>query len=320
MKKVIIDGKLAENIQKDFLLGMTYKQIMGKYHISQRSIKKALDQANLSKRKSFTNEEKESILNELVSGKPLSQIEKEYKITYQSLYQYAKEKNLDYKTNKGRKNHFNLDFFSKIDNEEKAYWFGFLYADGSIVKSSSSDSFPNRLQVNISYTDREVLVDLLTSIDSDNIKIVDYTPKGTFSKNQMSRISLNSKKMCEDMVSNGYRLLKEQSNAHVFSCIPVELHRHFIRGVFDGDGSIIEPKTFSIIGQLPFIKAIQEIIIQNCNMNETKLLLYKDRGNGELVTMKYGGSQIQRIYHFLYEDSHYFLKRKHNKFKETLNN
>ena len=30
------------------------------------------------------------------------------------------------------KYYYNKDFFEKIDTEEKAYWLGFLYADGCI--------------------------------------------------------------------------------------------------------------------------------------------------------------------------------------------
>lgn len=33
-----------------------------------------------------------------------------------------------------RKYTFNFNFFEKIDNELKAYWLGFLYADGCIHK------------------------------------------------------------------------------------------------------------------------------------------------------------------------------------------
>ena len=32
-----------------------------------------------------------------------------------------------------RKYFFNFDFFEKIDNELKAYWLGFIYADGCIL-------------------------------------------------------------------------------------------------------------------------------------------------------------------------------------------
>lgn len=318
MRKIVLSEELAENIQKDFIEDLTYKEIMAKYSISQRVVKKALNKVGLSKRKSFTNEEKEKMLSEMVSGTPYSVIQEKYGITYQSLRQYARINNLPYKTGKGRKNHFDIDYFSSINTSEKAYWFGFLYADAAIVRSNSYDKSPNRVQVNLSSKDRQILVDFLESLQSKNIQIEDYIPKRTYSENPMSRIILNSKKMCDDMIANGYRMLKEEANGDVFNHVPSHLYSHFIRGIFDGDGSITTGKHFSIIGQLPFIEAIQKIMMENCQLNETALVAYTDKGNGELVTLNYGGKQIEKIYDFLYQDATQFLKRKHTRFEELL--
>ena len=39
----------------------------------------------------------------------------------------------------------NDDYFSVIDNEHKAYWLGFLYADGSLSKTAPRCSGHNRI-------------------------------------------------------------------------------------------------------------------------------------------------------------------------------
>ena len=318
MKKVSLDNKTIKEICNDFLLGLSYKQLMGKYSVSQRTVGTILKENGLSKRKTFTNEEKESMLEEMKSGISYKEIQGKYGITYQSLYQYAKNNELKCSTGKGRKNHFDTDYFECIDTPEKAYWFGFLYADGAITKSNTADKSPNRLQVNLSSRDRRIIEDFLITLKSEKTKIEDYTPKGTYSNASMSRVSLNSKKMCDDMIRNGFRLLKEQTNGNVFDCIENRLHCHFIRGVFDGDGSVSAPYHFSIVGQSPFLDAVQKILIENCRLNKTALIFYQERGNGELASLQYGGTQIERIYNFLYEDATQFLERKNTKFKELL--
>ena len=319
LKKISIEDKKTKEICKDFLSGLSYKQLMEKHSVSQRTIGKTLKENGLSKRKAFTNKEKESMLEEMASGSSYKEIQEKYGITYQSLYQYAKNNELKCSTGKGRKNHFDTDYFERIDTPEKAYWFGFLYADGAIVKSNATDKSPNRLQINLSSRDRKIIENFLTALKSERTKIEDYIPKGTYSDASMSRVSLNSKKMCDDMIQNGFRLLKEQTNGNVFGFMENHLHRHFIRGVFDGDGSLGAPYHFSIVGQIPFLEAIQKILIESCGLNKTALILYQERGNGELANLQYGGRQIEKIYNFLYEDATQFLERKNTKFKELLN-
>lgn len=49
-----------------------------------------------------------------------------------------------------RKYKVNEDYFKLIDTEEKAYWLGFLYADGCVTQATK---YSKRLQVNLSIKD-----------------------------------------------------------------------------------------------------------------------------------------------------------------------
>lgn len=53
---------------------------------------------------------------------------------------------------------YNKDFFKNIDSANKAYWLGFIYADGNI-----SD---NSLNIEIDYADRDLLQRFVDDIDS----------------------------------------------------------------------------------------------------------------------------------------------------------
>ena len=53
---------------------------------------------------------------------------------------------------------FNKDYFEEIDTEEKAYWLGFIYADGSINPSK------NGLEISLKYSDKTHLQKFKKSI------------------------------------------------------------------------------------------------------------------------------------------------------------
>lgn len=82
----------------------------------------------------------------------MRQIEREYGVTRQSVAIFLEKEKI--KTTKG--NHFrkythDYNFFKNIDTEEKAYWLGFMFADGYIVNKSKTygeDAFGITLHAN----------------------------------------------------------------------------------------------------------------------------------------------------------------------------
>lgn len=64
----------------------------------------------------------------------MRQIEKEFGVTRTTVSKFLENKGI--KTTKGnhyRKYFHQEDFFENIDTEEKAYWLGFMFADGYIT-------------------------------------------------------------------------------------------------------------------------------------------------------------------------------------------
>lgn len=119
-----------------------------------------------------------------------------------------------------------------------------------------------------------------------------------------------------------YGVIPNKSKYTYFPNIPEEFHSHFIRGVFDGDGCICISKKpfkikFSITGNILLIEKIQEILMQKCNLNKTKL--YNDKKHPpEIVTMQNTiARNFHLMYNYLYKDcENLFLIRKKEKFEK----
>ena len=131
-----------------------------------------------------------------------------------------------------RKHILNEHKFDRIDTEEKAYWLGFIMADGCITDES-------RLSLTLQRKSDEynLLLRLQSFLETDNY-INEKTicdKRGFVSESYVFRVT--SKVLC-----NRLKQLKIVTQKTGKECIPrgipKRLYRHFIRGFFDGDGSL----------------------------------------------------------------------------------
>ena len=78
-----------------------------------------------------------------------------YKCTTTSIYRILKEEKVKMKTISESKKKYKLNehCFDEIDTEEKAYWLGFIAADGCVYKNSNAW----RLQINLKSSDKHHL-------------------------------------------------------------------------------------------------------------------------------------------------------------------
>ena len=172
------------------------------------------------------------IIQDYQNCKSIRQIEQDYGVTRYSVAKYLEEQNI--KTTKGnhhRKYIHQFDYFEIIDTEEKAYWLGFMFADGYIVDYSNRYG-EDKFGITLHSDDIETLEKFRESIKSTN-PITDVSSNGR----SLRRIIMSSQKTVDDLISHGCvkqksLILKPPIN------VPDDLIQHFIRGFFDGDGSI----------------------------------------------------------------------------------
>ena len=209
-----------------------------------------------------------------------------------------------------RKYKLNENFFEKIDSEEKAYFLGLLYADGYINETL------NMVDLTLHKQDKEILDKLIVYLYPQGrpLKII---------RNDYIRLVINSKKIVEDLKLHG--CFQKKTFKLEFPIILNELIKHFIRGYFDGDGCItIDNKktlNISIVGTINFLNVIKQILCKECKLNNTVYDNRHPNRNNNIRALRYGGNIIMnRIYHYLYDNSIIYLTRKKNKFLDILEN
>lgn len=225
---------------------------------------------------------------------------------------------------------FDEYYFENIDNEKKAYWLGFLYADGCILDMKLSDGtkIPRTIQISLSINDIEILKMFMEDIQLEK-KIYIGKAYNKKSVTEYCRIQIGSNKMCMDLIKNGCTQRKTKT-LQFPSNIKENLLRHFIRGYFDGDGSVYFTERMqydkrrgkeylqqnfccNFKGTLSFLSSLEKIL--NKNMIDTRPIR---KGHGDVYSLEFGKRESMiNFFHYIYDDSNRYLRRKYNKFIET---
>lgn len=120
----------------------------------------------------------------------------------------------------------NEAFFEKWTSK-MAYVLGYILADGSLVKNKRGAYFTE-----IQSIDKEILPKIRRAFDS-NLKISSYKPRDSKTR---YRLQLGSKKIFSDLVKLGVEPRK--SGHEELPRMPDKYFPDFLRGYFDGDGSV----------------------------------------------------------------------------------
>jgi DNA-binding transcriptional regulator WhiA len=215
-----------------------------------------------------------------------------------------------------RKYELDETFFEKIDDEKKAYFLGYLYADGAIYKSKHGSYFHLTLQER----DKHILESFKKMLKT-NIGLRRRQGKG------QDILMINSKKMVEDLIKLGCMPNKSfKINFPTFEIIPEKLMPHFIRGYFDGDGSISwNPKNYrvaaKIISNVDFCDAMQHFLSHQCKISKfyVNKVFETKAGNQFYTNIEFGGYEnIKKFYNYIYKKSSVFLSRKKEVFESYL--
>lgn len=263
------------------------------------------------KRIELTKELATEIYERYSSGASLMFLEKEYKINRKILSRELQKLGFSLRNN-GRKHSLNEKYFSVIDSSEKAYWLGFIAADGGINRTGNNKKY-NNLTINLNQRDYEHLEKFLKAVNSDDsIKL--FPGVGYGEGTIIASISLNSVAMVEDLINLG--IVPKKSLVLLPPNINKIYYRDWIRGYIDGDGSISLLKNgeaqLSVLGTKKVVSFIKDFLSPE---KDKRFYQYGDKNTYEL---SYGGTaSIVNYLHQIYDNATIYLDRKYQKVLEV---
>lgn len=204
---------------------------------------------------------------------------------------------------------FDIDVFDTIDTEEKAYWLGFLYADGCV-------SDQNQISLELKLLDAEHLHKFKTFLQSS------LEVKLDFGKLKRCRFSIcnvhTASKLGELGCVPRKSFILEFPNENK---VPPHLQIPFIRGYFDGDGSLSYNFTdtvkthitvsTSFIGTKIFLEYLENVLSQH----DIFFNWYHDKRHNDVIfTIDNNKSNSVKLLNLLYTNSNIHLDRKYLKY------
>ena len=245
-------------------------------------------------------------------------------ISYGRILSILKEANIQIRDTSytSKKYNCNDSYFDVIDTPEKAYWIGFLYADGYLTKRTGSNS----VGITISNEDIQHLYKFKSAVQFTG-DINTYTSFKGFQQEGVpySRISIISQHMCDSLERNG--MYYNKSGIIKFPTdeqVPTRFHSHFIRGYFDGNGclthgSVHEHKVtqykVSICSTHEMLRGIEKCF----ELKQLHALYKRHKNDVNNYSLDIGGNkQVVNILNYLYANATVYLDRKYEKYLSYL--
>lgn len=203
----------------------------------------------------------------------------------------------------------NDNFFNSLD-ENSYYILGFIFADGNI--SWNVDKGYYSLTITASEKDKSHLEKIRKLLEST--KPLLFSPK-----TKSHRLIVNNKKLCQTLINLG--VVPRKSLKVRFPKIPPKYLSHFLRGIVDGDGSVLycDRKVspyFCIRISSGSRKFLEDLTNQIKRQLKIKSTIQKWGKNVYLT--EYSCSRGKKFAEFIYANAQMFLERKYLVYKKNV--
>ena len=204
---------------------------------------------------------------------------------------------------------FKVDFFKKWSNK-MAYVLGFLYADGNVTDATKS----SRTQyIKFSSKDKDILYAIKKALKSDYP--ISFEPprknlhrNGIYKSSGLFNLRIGSKEMFLDLRKIG--VVTNKSKVIEFpTYLPNKYLSYFVRGYFDGDGSVVfnKKKWIRVVftsGSKHFLEQLSTKLSKIlkirkrpvCLSHYSYQLYYFTQEGLKILNFIYGNAKIDKLY------------------------
>jgi len=204
--------------------------------------------------------------------------------------------------------------FEKIEDQETAYWVGFLLADGTVYRGS----------LVLAIKDKDHIMKFKHFLGC-NSPIVEApsTNWETYEPIWILRIGCN--RIIHDLAK--YRVINKKTHNKRIENIPDGYISHFIRGFFDGDGCVsvnshkkhpswIPSLQLTFTSNKKMIENIQSVLVQYCDVKKAKFFQSKQYHTSFILS--FSAKQARNVAKWMYSDANVFMTRKKKIFDEYM--
>jgi len=304
-------NNILSDLVKRYANGEKLSDLEKESGIYRQKIIRALRNSGISLRgsKSFSEDIEKEIVFQYKNGSKTKFLSTKYKVSTPCIISIIKRHGLIVRPNNEENRIYFVDelYFDAIDREEKAYILGLLYADGC--------NTGKRVVLGLTGNSEKNLLDKIGKLLYNG-----KFPIGYWEKTKSWRLTIVNKKFAERLVNLGVvprkSLILKFPSTNIISELLV---KHFIRGYFDGDGSIMLQREntrhiISFVGTFDFLSILKGILF--------KFNIYGNVYKASSPSKKLFDFRIQdrksvdTFYHLMYDDATIWLSRKKDKFLE----
>jgi hypothetical protein len=252
----------------------------------------------------WSSDELQDMITSYERGESAQSIAKRYGTSYQVIQPVLARQGVTLRSKReaNKKQKCNERYFQDIDTEEKAYWLGFLTADGCVTRGKKSGDSP-RISLHLAEQDYGHLMKLKKALQASQM----------ISVNERScSLTIYSSDMAADLARHGIRPNKTFSTKP--AQIAIDFVRHYWRGVIDGDGDFAKSgDSLKLVGDYDIVLAFQEFVLAYCPQVTANI-----RKRENIFTLSIRRQATRCMLQAMYGDATVSLDRKYRRAQEIL--